>query len=536
MARPRLSLFVVLLPIALVAIGLAMVMTARSQRNVATRAADRTDAANRLLLGMVDQETGLRGYLLTRREVFLDPFHSGARGADLAEREIRAEGHDDGVTLALIDRYSQFQGSWQRLAQAQVNEVRDDPRFTPSIAGALQRKRLMDRIRVVDAQLKQRLTVRRDRDLTAAGRRAEALVVLLTALLGAGAYVLLTRDARRRRAAYRHELAYRQSQREFTDVIQVVRSEPEAHALLKRHLELVMPGVRTTVLRRNHSDNRLEATTEVPADSPLAARLPGAQPRSCVAIRLGRRHEELAGDDRLLSCTICGGTPGGSTCAPLLVAGSVIGSVLVERAGGDADDDEAERHLDDTVAQAAPVIANLRNLALAERQAATDALTGLPNRRAVQDALVRMTARATRSGAPLAAIALDLDHFKDINDRFGHDMGDAVLAHVGALLSSSCRLGDVIGRVGGEEFIVLAPDTGLEGALVLAENLRAALQAETVPGLDRDVTGSFGIAVLPDHAATSEALLRLADRALYSAKGAGRNRVEVIAGAGVTPL
>ncbi|HWI70759.1 MAG TPA: GGDEF domain-containing protein, partial [Baekduia sp.] len=158
-----------------------------------------------------------------------------------------------------------------------------------------------------------------------------------------------------------------------------------------------------------------------------------------------------------------------------------------------------------------------------------DALTGLPNRRAVQDALARMAAQAGRSGQPLAAIALDLDHFKDVNDRFGHDMGDTVLAHVGTLLSASVRVADVVGRIGGEEFVVLAPDTGVAGALTLAESLRAALAGERVPGLDRDVTGSFGVAVLPDHAGTAGVLLRLADRALYAAKAAGRDRVELVA-------
>jgi diguanylate cyclase (GGDEF)-like protein len=175
------------------------------------------------------------------------------------------------------------------------------------------------------------------------------------------------------------------------------------------------------------------------------------------------------------------------------------------------------------------VLANLRNLAVAERQASTDALTGLPNRRALQDALARMVAQAARSDRPLAAIGIDLDHFKDVNDRFGHDMGDAVLAHVGTLLAASVRAGDLVGRVGGEEFVVLAPDTGVDGARTLAESLRAALAREVVPGLDRDVTGSFGVAVLPDHADSAAALLRLADRALYAAKSAGRDRVEVVA-------
>jgi diguanylate cyclase (GGDEF)-like protein len=142
-----------------------------------------------------------------------------------------------------------------------------------------------------------------------------------------------------------------------------------------------------------------------------------------------------------------------------------------------------------------------------------------------------MAAQALRSGSPLAAIGLDLDRFKDINDRFGHEAGDTVLAHVGALLTTSVRASDLVGRLGGEEFVILAPDTDAPGAATLAENLRAALEREGVPGVDRAITASFGVAVLPDHAQTSDALLRLADRALYAAKAEGRNRVVVAASA-----
>jgi diguanylate cyclase (GGDEF)-like protein len=527
MLRTRLALFL-LLPLALVAMGFAMVMTARTQAHAAADAASRSDAGNRLLLAMVDQETGLRGYLLTSREEFLAPFYSGDRDGTIAERDVRAEADGDQATLALLTQFSGLKLAWRIRAQTQIADRRGGERPRGTIAAALGRKRLMDGLRTVAAHLKTRLDARRAADLDAAGRRAAIEVVALTLLLGILAVALLTRERHQRRAVYRRELAYRQAQREFTGVIQVVHSEPEADALLKRHLELAVPGAHATVLKRNNSDNRLQASTEVPAGSALARRLDGAEPQSCVAVRLGRRHEELADDPQLLTCAVCGDAPGRSVCEPLLVGGQVIGSVLVERADLD---DEGDRHLVDSVAQAAPVLANLRNLAVAERQASTDALTGLPNRRAVQDAVARMAARAARDDRPLAAIALDLDHFKDINDRFGHDMGDTVLAHVGTLLSGTVRAGDLVGRIGGEEFVVLAPGTDVAGALVLAESLRAALAGEAVPGLDRDVTGSFGVAVLPDHAATAESLLRLADRALYAAKGAGRDRVELVAAA-----
>jgi diguanylate cyclase (GGDEF)-like protein len=183
----------------------------------------------------------------------------------------------------------------------------------------------------------------------------------------------------------------------------------------------------------------------------------------------------------------------------------------------------------ESVAQASPVIGNLRTLAIAETRAATDALTGLPNRRALQDTVRRMVAQAGRSLEPLAAVALDLDHFKQINDRFGHDKGDDVLAAVGPLLADSLREGDFAARAGGEEFCILLPGTDEAGAALVAEKLRVAISRIDVPGVERAITGSFGVAAYPSHAIDAPTLLRKADRALYLAKERGRDRVELAA-------
>ncbi|CAA9530664.1 MAG: hypothetical protein AVDCRST_MAG67-4125 [uncultured Solirubrobacteraceae bacterium] len=121
---------------------------------------------------------------------------------------------------------------------------------------------------------------------------------------------------------------------------------------------------------------------------------------------------------------------------------------------------------------------------------------------------------------------MTLDHFKAINDTYGHGKGDDVLAAVGAVAASTVRAGDFVGRFGGEEFAAVLPDTDRAGALEAAEKLRAAIATITVPGIDRPITASFGVAVMPDDAGEPDLLLREADRALYSAKRAGRNRVE----------
>jgi two-component system cell cycle response regulator len=124
-------------------------------------------------------------------------------------------------------------------------------------------------------------------------------------------------------------------------------------------------------------------------------------------------------------------------------------------------------------------------------------------------------------------LMLDLDHFKEVNDRFGHPAGDQALANVGQALRSALRESDFAGRHGGEEFAVLLPDTDIEGAVLTAEKIRAAIAEISLPGVDLALSASVGIAVYPDHAISTERLERLADSALYLAKRAGRNRIEI---------
>ncbi len=279
------------------------------------------------------------------------------------------------------------------------------------------------------------------------------------------------------------------------------------------------------MLNRNNSADRLEAVTPLVNGSPLAKTLRGAEPRSCLAVRSGRTHHENEARPALLSCPVCAPCAGASSCVPLIVGGEVIGSVLLSRAGPYTEAEEDR--IRESVSQAAPVLANLRNLAVAEIRAATDGLTGLPNKRAVTDALKRMFAQASTTGSPLALLLLDLDHFKQVNDQRGHAVGDQVLANVGAVLRSVLRNRDFAGRNGGEEFAVLLPDTEIAAALEIAERIRAAIAEISVPGTDVTVTASIGAGGFPEHASTLDRLERLADAALYLAKRHGRNRVEL---------
>lgn len=174
----------------------------------------------------------------------------------------------------------------------------------------------------------------------------------------------------------------------------------------------------------------------------------------------------------------------------------------------------------------------LKNRALAEASA-RDALTGLYNRRYVIDKIEAEMNRALRHGSPMAIMMLDLDRFKQINDSFGHPVGDQVLQSLGNFLRENCRIYDTPGRYGGEEFCLMLPDTRLENTLIVAERIRQRIESTPfVSGpITIHLTTSIGVAALesvPEEALFSAAaLLERADRALYTAKDRGRNRVEI---------
>jgi diguanylate cyclase (GGDEF)-like protein len=161
--------------------------------------------------------------------------------------------------------------------------------------------------------------------------------------------------------------------------------------------------------------------------------------------------------------------------------------------------------------------------------AVTDPLTQLHNRRYFMTRSDEELRRSQRYGGPFTILLLDVDHFKKVNDTHGHQVGDDVLVAVARRLRSTLRSTDVLARYGGEEFVVGLPETSVDGARAIAERLRASIEAEIVPAMGRAVTASIGVATLLPDTPSVVAMLESADAALYSAKRAGRNRVEIAA-------
>ncbi|MDR7504566.1 MAG: GGDEF domain-containing protein, partial [Armatimonadota bacterium] len=160
------------------------------------------------------------------------------------------------------------------------------------------------------------------------------------------------------------------------------------------------------------------------------------------------------------------------------------------------------------------------------RLALTDPLTGLANRRALRQGLDRELALAERYGHPCAVLVLEVDRFKEINDRFGHLQGDAALRRVATTLRSACRSTDLLARFGGDEFVAVLPHTGMEEARGVGDRIRRDVE-EAAPLRGLQLTLSAGVAVFPDHGRTSRDLLEAADRAMYRVKQRGGNGTEV---------
>lgn len=312
---------------------------------------------------------------------------------------------------------------------------------------------------------------------------------------------------------------------EMSDFLQACLSVEEAKKVIAKLIPLLFPTLDGGVLFKNVTNNLIEAVTTW--GQPNSSQVITAC--ECWALRRSRVHWlQDAQNGLLCQHFFTNPKPAQSLCVPMLAQGETLGLLYLScQEFGQFTD--AKRRLARTVAeQIALALANIKLRENLRNQSIRDPLTGLYNRRYLEESLFRELSRAKRKQQSIGIIMLDVDHFKQFNDKFGHDAGDSVLKEVGKFLQEHTRQSDIACRYGGEEFILILPEASIDVLKERAEYLREGVKALNVTHCEQllgKITISLGIACFPEQGMTGEALIKAADTALYRAKAEGRDRV-----------
>jgi diguanylate cyclase (GGDEF)-like protein len=307
---------------------------------------------------------------------------------------------------------------------------------------------------------------------------------------------------------------------EVGDVFQACLTTAEAYPVVAQYAPKLLPGTSGGLYVHEPAKDLLAIVAEWGAAPPETAAF---KPEDCWGLRLGRVHAVTA-DSGLPPCRHAPSRPGaGLLCVPLSAMGESLGLFHVSRCP-----EPAQAFAVSVAEHIGLALSNLKLRSTLKELSIHDPLTGLHNRRYMEEALELELRRAERKALCVGLIMLDIDRFKEFNDGFGHAAGDELLRSLGAAMREQLRAGDVACRYGGEEFLLILPEAGLEVTTRRAEQLRQHVKQMTVSHLDKPlgpVTISLGVAVYPDHGREPGELIKSADAALYRAKAEGRNRV-----------
>jgi diguanylate cyclase (GGDEF)-like protein/PAS domain S-box-containing protein len=314
---------------------------------------------------------------------------------------------------------------------------------------------------------------------------------------------------------------------EMSRLFQACQSEEEAYEITADLSNQLFPQTAGALYMVNTARTLVDAVASW-EELPSSARI--FSPQDCWALCRGQTR--LLTEDHAGTCCLhlTEPLPTVAYCLPMQIQGEMLG-ILHMQSKHKEYLDEAKRQLAYTVVeQTSMALSNLKLREALREQSIRDPLTGLYNRRYMEEALNQQLSRNTRQLHPLGIIMIDIDHFKDFNDTYGHAAGDALLRELGRFLQSHIRGEDVACRYGGEEFLLIMPDVSPEVVQYRAEHLRTEARQMQVQNADQSyerITLSMGIAIYPLHGRTIEAVLHAADVALYRAKQEGRDRVVV---------
>ena len=524
----RLPLLAVVLVLMLVATEVGgFLFTSHYQRALIELRND-TRAMRILQQALVDEKESAEDYLVTGDARALRGFHAaaevlgGLRPTALARLD-EASGNRDAST-----KVAELHGIWSRaVSLAESRSPAEGQRFLAQAEARALMSELRDRIaqylearNAPGADFEKRIQI------------GGTLVLILQVLGGVITISFLlfafrsnAREAAGRRSAVEEAISARQQVEvlfDMADTLQSAAGYDDAHAVLTATSRRLLPDLSGRLYVFNNSRDRLDLIAEWGEPEEHQAR-PIAPP-ACWALKRGKAHLNGPAETSLRCEHFEGERVTLET--PMMARGEVYG--LLSFSSSDPGASERLKESGKIICALADAMSlALSNLSLREKlrnQALRDPLTGLYNRRYMEDMLDRFVRLAARKEASFAVIMIDLDHFKRLNDQHGHLLGDAVLRAVAGAITDALRETDVACRYGGEELIVLLPDCDMEAALRKAEDIRSAIEALSgAHGVE--VTASLGVAAVPSAATSVGELVKAADTALYEAKSAGRNCV-----------
>ena len=501
-----------------------------------------------LLELLLNAETAQRGFVITGNEGFLDSYHSAVHAIPAAQEALRREmtgAHEVARVLAIEQATAAKMQTVARTIELRRGQgFAQASAFIATGTGKVQMDVLRDLIGkelAIYAQARadfgDQLLATSDSAATASLVATITNILFLAAILVAALRVLRQRDAAEHKAtqaagqaqltneriSLQNDLLFRSA--ELMHSLELAESTDESAGVIASYLPRLLPDLSGSLYLYNNSRDILERKA---GWGSVAGEPDIIEAFDCWALRRGSPHAFTGGDGGL-ACRHVTNLDMDRLCLPLVTQGDVIGCLTVTGQGLAHGAEHQRAWIGQLAEQLGLALSNVRLRVSLRQQSIVDPLTQLYNRRYMDEVLKRELARSSRNGSPLSVLVLDLDHFKRINDTFGHEAGDAILRKVALTLRENIRSGDVACRMGGEEMVVLLPECGIENALKRAETLRLAIAANDVlhQGQPIGATASIGVASYPEHGSSMQALVHAADLALYEAKHSGRNCVRV---------
>jgi len=540
----------------------------------AARTRNSVAVAESVLRHATEASVAVDGYVLTHQKEMLDPYDKAVADVEAGFVHLRESEQDDpgrlAEVLAVRAEFDQMQKQWALPAIEQVR--RHDKLPTVAVVEEGNQRMTVFREKVL-ALLEESETenARRMKDAEANILRMVVVGIGLAALLGClllfltsavtdlivrpvlqlihaseqvergnvqpplppmvnNEFGVLSSSFSKMTTALRSQQEEMAALNRFSLAVTQCSSEREVHERLVQSLKQEFQPRQVMIFNLNQAENFLEVVATLTALPAGTVSWPAIEdPHDCKAIRTGC-HFSVNDVTREVPCPSHFVLPveGSYYCGPLVAGGYTLGSVRIE-AAKDVWTPKREQLLESYLSGAASALYSLRLRDSMKKQANQDVLTGLHNRRFLEGYAQKQFAVARRHEGPLGLIMMDLDHFKNFNDVYGHEIGDRVLRHFARTITGSMREANLAVRYGGEEFVVMLPDTDAKGCLLVAERIRKAVMLMVVPSNTEkplpQVTVSMGVAVFPEHGLALEELIQASDEALYESKRNGRNRV-----------